>query len=130
MLIEPMQSLTIADLSKHPNHLARVLDWLYSTWSDENNEFNDALILGSDRPGALLALIGDDPGGVIAFKRYKAVMQTRPELWINALFVVPKFRRLGIGSRLVQFGIERSIPEFTNQLFVYTDIPVLYESLG
>lgn len=125
------QSLTITELSAHPAHTARVLDWLYSTWSDDNDEFAVTMRPADDRPGALVALIGDTPVDVLAFKRYQARSQTKPELWIDALYVVPEHRRLGIGRKLVQFASELSIPKFANQLFVYsTNVPALYEGLG
>jgi len=118
------------ELAAHPPHSACVLSWLRSTWGDDGDEFAATISPVEDRPGALIALAGDTPIGVLAFKRYRTPLQMKPELWINALYVLPDHRRLGIGRRLVQSATESSIPKFADQLFVYTDIPSLYEGLG
>lgn len=124
------QTPSVIELSSAPAHGTRVLNWLLATWRDDDHEFAPTMLPNHDRPGALIATIADSPVGVLAFKRYQATSQRKPELWINAVYVVPNRRRLGIGSRLVRTAITKAIPRFTNQLFVYTDVPTLYQKVG
>ena len=124
------QSLTIVGLANHPQYATRILGWLRSTWADPHDEFSTTIMPSTDRPGALLALQENAPVGVLAFKRYQTPSQDRQELWINALYVVPDCRHRRIGSKLVETGIKHCIPNFATRLFVYTDIPLLYEQQG
>lgn len=50
--------------------------------------------------------------------------------WINTLLVAPKFRRIGIGSRLVQEAERHVAKVGTGELYVYTNVPQLYQKLG
>ncbi|MEM9364689.1 MAG: GNAT family N-acetyltransferase [Planctomycetota bacterium] len=120
----------LAELSKYPLHRESVLRWLRDTWSDEDDPFSSTLEPDPSRPGALIALSAAEPLGVLSFKRFRAASQTEPTLWINALFVAPKCRRQGIGRRLIQFAMDHAAERFTEELFVYSHIPRMYEALG
>lgn len=120
----------ILDLAEQPQHEKQVLLWLRTTWPDPHDEFSVTLKPSNERPGALIALSDNTPIGVLALKRYQTPCQSRQELWINALYVVPDYQRRRIGSKLVETGIKHCIPNFSNRLYVYTDIPLLYEKQG
>lgn len=122
--------MKLAELSEYPSSGGIVLEWLRAMWSDANDVFASTLQPSADRPGAVIAVSAHAPVGVLAYKRFQAASQTQPELWINALYVVPEQRRRGIGRQLIQFAMEHATPRFADELFVYTDVPGLYEALG
>lgn len=56
-----------------------------------------------------VAEIGGREAGMAAFSvldEYRAKAHGRPRGWVNSLYVVPEFRRRGIGRRLMECGLE------------------------
>lgn len=123
-------SLFISELSTIAEHSGCVLSWLRSTWDDPENVFAETLVPSGNCPGALIAVAEDGPVGVLTFKLHPVPRRTIDELWINAVYVVPNFRRRGVGRRLIRSAVAHSIPGFAKRLFVFTDVPNLYEPLG
>lgn len=120
----------IFELSDFAEHSGRVLTWLQSAWDDADNVFANTLAPSRDCPGTLIAISDGMPIGALTYRRHQAPTQATVELWINAVYVLPNHRRLGIGRKLIRFAVEHSIPTYTQRLFVFTDVPNLYDSLG
>ncbi|WP_018013882.1 GNAT family N-acetyltransferase [Teredinibacter turnerae] len=81
--------------------------------------------LGLRIPDPIVCLIEGTVIGGLSFTGFENPINHETAIWINAVFVSPKFRRLGIASRL----IEKSHGE-APELFALTDIPELYTQLG
>ena len=122
--------VVIAELSARAEHSDRVLGWLRRTWDDPDNVFARTLTPAKGRPGALVAIVGDTPCGVLTFRRYQSNSHSQVELWINAVYVSAGHRRRGIASRLIRAAVEHSIPKHATRIFVFTEFPQLYEAIG
>ena len=82
-------------------------------------------------PLPLLAL--DDQNnlaGGLAFSSFLKPNKGELGVWINALLIEPKYRRLGIASQLIHAADVEAKGIGIMELFVYTDISDLYQKLG
>ena len=68
--------------------------------------------------------------GGLAFTQAPSPIEDKPSTWINALFVLPEFRGLGIAHQLVTYAQSLARRQSIEHLFVYTHLPALYEELG
>lgn len=68
--------------------------------------------------------------GGLAFATYPRPDDGSSAVWINALFVAPDFRGQGIASKLVRAAEAEAGAHGIADLFVYTDVPRLYQNLG
>lgn len=87
------------------------------------------------RPGTLPAplVAVDDSGhfaGGLAFTTAKRPGGTSMGIWINAVVVDPEHRRQGVASRLVRAAEREAAERGVDRIFVYTDVPRLYQNLG
>ncbi len=123
----------IADLRFYPQFLDDVVEWHHAEWlrhadigSMDDSDVADALAhrsssmlqhLSADPvPSTFIALMDGCPVGSVSLIYYR--MSVEPDrVWLTNLFVVPRYRKNGIGSRLVSYA-----EDFTAQL----DIPDLY----
>ncbi len=124
------KNLRIARLSEYPEHLETAVDWIASEWEPAHDAIRKMMADSEDRPPALLALNSNVPVGVLAYKIHAFQARGTDELWLNALYVEPKFRRRGIGQRLVLAGLQDAEASGRQSLLVYTDISHFYERLG
>lgn len=109
--------------------LDQLHDWFQLEWGEVDGfERNRTL---RDIPAPLLALNDSNllMGG-LAFTTYPRPDGRGPGVWINALFVAPGFRGQGIASSLVCAAEAEARGQDIPDLFVYTDVPRLYQTLG
>ena len=120
--------ISIISSRSTPAHLKQLRDWFVSEWGkvDPFEGVDGNRIL----PAPLLAVDGNQLLGGLAFT-YAAVQGTdKIGLWINALFVLPKHRRHGIGSVLVTTAVVEAKGIEAIELFVYSALPDFYQKLG
>ncbi len=120
----------IEPLESHPEALGAVTSWLQLQWAIDPSDSLSFLPPATDRPGALLAFESSTPIGVLGYKRHQSKFQAKPELWINVLYVLPEFRRRGVGRQLILAGMRVESQFRTGELYVYTDVSTLYSSNG
>ena len=120
----------IESLSEHPKFGSVVVQWLQTEWEIAEREILSFLSPTADRPGAIVAIQDDTPIGTLAFKRHQSSFQSSPQLWINAVYVEPDYRRRGIGRSLVRHSVDICAQRGIGQLFAYTDVPKLYLGVG
>lgn len=82
---------------------------------------------GSNLPRPILAISGGNLLGGLSFTWYPNPEVSGIALWINSVFVIEEQRNLGIGTRLIARATEVAQ---TNELFVLTGVPSLYEKVG
>jgi predicted N-acetyltransferase YhbS len=124
--------VVIDQLPRHPDFADIATDWLEDEWgSVPRAETLKMLSNTVNLPPALIAISEGRPIGVLGFKRHViGGGEDGPELWINAVFVVPEHRNAGIGSQLVTDAIDAVAAFGERTLYVYTDIPEFYEKRG
>jgi len=100
---------------------------LYSLLKSEWPEFEGfkQVKFGVEIPDPIISLVNGKLVGGLSFTSYKKPMSEDVAIWINAVFVIPKYRRKGIASNL----IEKS-QGVGAELFALTDVPELYTNLG
>lgn len=101
--------------------------WVEAEWCEvdsfEGENGSDAL------PPPILALDHEKLVGGLSFT-YSVIPETcHLVLWINTLLVTPPARGNGIGSKLIQAAEELVARIGIEELYVYTDIPGIYQKL-
>jgi len=121
----------ITQLDEDSPHIDAVVEWITTEWPEEySKEVRQMLLDDSNCPPTLIAVAGDAPVAVLAFKCHPPAGSDKNELWINVLFVISDWRSRGIGSHLVHESTARAALHGQQQLFVFTDLPQFYERLG
>ena len=108
-------------------HLSQLREWIIGEWgkADPFEGVYDEPVV----PPPLLVVDGDQLLGGLAFTNAPVQSSDKIGLWINALFVLPEHRRRGIGSMLVAEAQTAASDANVDELFVFTDAPILYQKL-
>ena len=113
-------------------HVDTVTGWLLEQWPDPAASFQSRrsrLLDSRDCPGALLAVSGGAPRGVVGFARFRRDGDEHPSLFVDALYVHPTARAQGYGSALLE-AAAAAAAAFAQRLFVYTAIAPWYQRRG
>jgi predicted N-acetyltransferase YhbS len=119
-------------------HISTVAHWIHREfWSNtarHTPETLAALLRQATRddaiPLSLLALCGDVPVGTVNLIECDDENRSHLTPWLAALFVLPSYRRRGIGSLLVRTLEERAAALRIVCLYLGTDNPSFYARLG
>jgi GNAT superfamily N-acetyltransferase len=122
---------TIISSDYEPQHLEVLRKWFLSEWEkvDPFTSANTCVIV----PAPLIAIDGTTLLGGLAFTSHPIPNSPNSPnlgLWVNALIVSPEHRKKGIGSKLIKAAEVEAKNNNIEELFVYTNIPKLYNSLG
>ncbi|EJG0884879.1 GNAT family N-acetyltransferase [Vibrio parahaemolyticus] len=105
------------------------LEKLFQTeWSDFL--FADTYKSESELPPVLVALRDNEVIGGLAYSWYQEPHGNTEVIWVNAIFVSPKWRGQGIASELINRGVNQVPETLQNNLYAYTNVAPLYKSLG
>jgi predicted N-acetyltransferase YhbS len=133
-----MKELTIHHLYELPQETSRVAEWIYREfWMDKEGyrpeHFEHLLLKATSKnemPLSLLARVGEEPAGTINLIENDDERRTHLRPWLAALYVVPKFRRKGVGGTLVRALLDEAWRLNFNELYLGTDNPTFYKKLG
>lgn len=129
----------IVYLADHREHIPRLAKLLHQEFGREHPNASPAgqilkLKRRSNRgkiPTTFVALSGDELLGSASLIDHE--ITSHPELtpWLAAVYVRPKYRRQGIGSRLVRRVEEEAKALGVSRLYLFTpDMEKFYETLG
>ncbi|WP_045392376.1 GNAT family N-acetyltransferase [Vibrio rotiferianus] len=99
-----------------------------SEWSDFS--FADTYKPESELPPVIVALRNNEVIGGLAYSRYQEPHGNSEVVWFNAVYVSPNWRGQGIASELINRGVSQVAATTQSNLYAYTNVPPLYESLG
>jgi len=112
--------ISISSTQPKSQHFIHLQKWFESEWQKP-------YIVEKGIPHPLIALSDGVLVGGLAFTFYSHPEKDEMALWINALYVEPKYRGMGIASRIIKAAEEACD---RTELFAFTDVPDLYEKLG
>jgi len=127
--------IEIVHISEAVAHIDTLSRWMCDEWGTENNiDFFKSIVNHSlskeNLPQTFVAMDGDVPVGTIGLWRCDMVSRQDLFPWLSALYVIPEYRKKGIGEKLQVNLIEHAKSlEFEN-LYLYTDIEGYYEKTG
>ncbi|EGQ8312634.1 GNAT family N-acetyltransferase [Vibrio parahaemolyticus] len=105
------------------------LEKLFQTeWSDFL--FADTYKSEDHLPPALVVLRDNEVIGGLAYSLYQEPHGNSEVIWVNAVFVSPKWRGQGIASELINRGVNQVSGTLQNNLYAYTNVAPLYKTLG
>ncbi len=109
-------------------HLIELSRWISEMWnlSIDFKDIKDGIVL----PPPLLAVEEEKLVGGLSYTAYAKPESDETGLWINTLIVDPEYRGRKIASLLIKAAEESAIDLKYQEIFVFTNIPVLYEKNG
>ena len=109
---------------------AHRLDALLALFKTKWRDFESSLT-GERFPSPLLLLAASDRlAGGLSFTTALLPDPATESVWINAVMVLPEFQRRGFASKLINLGCATADAFGMDRLFVYTEVPDLYITLG
>lgn len=81
-------------------------------------------------PMPLLAFYKDILVGGLSFSYFKHPTKDKDSLWINTVYIKKEYRGNGIASSVIRRAEEVFLKSDKNEIFVFTDKPLLYKKLG
>src|SRR5882724_4227855 len=111
--------IRIERLANHREHLPMIVQWFEREWpahygaNGQADAEADLRSYGgnSELPIGIIAFCDGEPCGVAALKRDSIPIRSHLTPWAGAGFVLPSFRRRGIGASLLA-GVEQVAREF------------------
>ncbi|CAL6170129.1 N-acetyltransferase domain-containing protein [Vibrio alginolyticus] len=95
-----------------------------------NFRFADTYKPEADLPPVIVAMKSNEVIGGLAYSRYQESHGNSEVVWFNAVYVSPNWRGQGIASELISRGVSQVTSTTQSNLYAYTNVPPLYESLG
>jgi predicted N-acetyltransferase YhbS len=125
-----MVPLEIARLSERPDLLPTVAGWIYEEWWEGGEDasvgkLTDLLrphLVPGQIPLTLVALQTTIPVGTATLLEHDVGTEDWAELspWMAAVYVVPEYRRRGIGARLVEACVAQASTLRVKEIYLLT----------
>ena len=118
----------IIDSTHAPELLPLFRKWVESEWDTvdpfENPDPEQTM------PAPILVVDREQLLGGLSFTCFSRPGSKEPAVWINTVYVAPEFRKRGIASELIVAAESVASDLGITEIFVFTDIPALYEKHG
>ncbi len=133
-----MSAVAIDEMIEHASEVPRIASWFYDEWralyvnqSPVSVQRRIESWLTRDRiPTALVAVCEGRVIGTVALKEWE-LEQVSYSPWLAGVFVLPEFRRRGIGALLIQAAESKAASLGIQRLYLYTpDSENYYSHLG
>jgi GNAT superfamily N-acetyltransferase len=122
--------LQIEQLSQHPDLLPTIAGWIYNEWWTEVEGANVGTLtellrahLTADQiPLTLVASLERSPVGTATLLAHDVETEEWPDLspWLAAVYVMPKYRRRGVGAALINAIVEKAAALGVGMLYLST----------
>lgn len=126
-------------LSERPDYIPELVQGLIATWGEadtperrqERSERLRQHLNRNSLPLALVAHDGEQALGVVALRLHDLDGQEDLGPWLGGLFVIPRARERGVGSRLCHAALEHALSLDIEELYLFTlDRESMYRRLG
>lgn len=132
-----MPDITIHSMAGHPEWIEPCTAWWHAQWGQHMGyslagaeAAITALTLPNSGQAALVALVDGIPAGSVFLVDRDLETHTHLTPWLAGLFVLPAFRRMGIGEALVSALIAQAAISGCERLYLYTSIGEFYRRRG
>ncbi|MBY0500640.1 MAG: GNAT family N-acetyltransferase [Alphaproteobacteria bacterium] len=136
-----MNCIHIEYLADFPQYTSLAAEWRYIEWSTFNPELtwdflNDSMkrhLNRSELPLTLLAFNKSDLVGMVSLRKYDLKDHENMTPWVASLYVVPEYRKQGIGELLVKAAEAKARILNYKKIFLYSFNHLLetwYNKLG
>jgi len=130
--------ILIDDLADHPALVSRVSGWLHAEWlavfgltpGYVESRLRDRLN-HRQLPVAWVAYCGARPVGTVSLSEEESPLSPERITFLSSLFVLPRWRKQGIGTRLCRRAVAEAYRFECSELYLHTlDQQAFYESQG
>ena len=130
------KKIIIKNLSNCPSLIPLVSKWMWQEWSKQYGRSLKEIIYRTEHcltkkcPQTLVALRNNQPVGVVSL--WNADYPYRQDLspWLSTLFVVKKYRGLGIGQLLQLALLKDAKKSGFKKIYLMTELENYYEKTG
>jgi GNAT superfamily N-acetyltransferase len=120
--------LSIEYLADHPDLVPLLAGWFFREWGgrspyDTLGSFEEYLLARMNRdkpPLTLVAFKDEEAVGTAALRIQEMVTHPQYQYWLGSVYVKENWRRMGIGSALVEAVIEEAERLEIQVLYLYT----------
>lgn len=120
-----IQIISVTESIKRARQLSDLESLFQSEWQDFCFEG-----YSSELPSPLIAVCDDEVIGGLAYTFHPEPRGDIDVVWLNALYISSDYRGQGIASTLISESLKTITKLNQNRVYVYTNIPTLYQKLG
>ncbi|MDH3973290.1 MAG: GNAT family N-acetyltransferase [Deltaproteobacteria bacterium] len=122
------EQVSIVYLSRNPQYIPVLASWVYDYWGEmyRIQSVEEQIAKMSDRlntnnfPLALVALMGSVPVGTVSLKIQEMTTHKHLYHWLGTLYVLPNYRKKGIGRTLVKHAETKARELGVKTLYLHT----------
>ena len=142
-ILRPGFIMEIVPLSKVPQYSPILAHWAFMQWYvNRNTNFSTVMADYHRRadftslPVSFAAIVNGAPVGMASFKEFDLQSHRHFSPWLSALYVIPEFRKKGIGEKLIYALTDFAWEQHFQQIYLFTDhrdtnhLTVYYEKRG
>jgi N-acetylglutamate synthase-like GNAT family acetyltransferase len=128
--------MKMIELCQCPNYLETIIDWNLKAWPkpERTREEVKQRIFGegvrNKLPQTLILEGNNEPLGYSTLVFYEKGVALGRLHWIDAVYVKPERRKMGLGSKLILAAEKKAAELNLSDLFALTDVSTLYLKLG
>jgi GNAT superfamily N-acetyltransferase len=129
--------IAVHSMAGRPDWIAASAVWWHQQWGAAMGftpegaiAAIEALTISGRRQAALIGVVDDQPAGSVFLVDTDLETHTHLTPWLAGLFVLPEFRRLGLGEQLLTALVTEARALGHDCLYLYTAIPDFYRRRG
>lgn len=126
-----LDGVTVERLAGDSAALDEMAQWVYEQWGGASQgEVRGQLMQYNEELAGLVAMVEGKAIGVLGFRLYQHSRRDEQVMWFNVLYIVEVWRGKGVGRMLHDEGLKQLREHGWGEVFVYSDLPKLYEGFG
>ncbi|MGB0835757.1 MAG: GNAT family N-acetyltransferase [Psychrobium sp.] len=114
-------------MTNSPAIVNRLDAMFYGQWP--GFQLSDIGLSNPKIPHPIAVICDDEVVGGLAFSLFEEPNTTAQVIWLNAVYIAPKYRGEGLASELISYA-QSLLTGRQKWLYAHTDVPSLYARLG